>query len=77
MLPTELKYGSARVRAFDETAQEEQRDKELALLEEARRQVALRAARYQQGLHRYHSRHIRRRTLEVGDLILRRIDPLP
>jgi hypothetical protein len=31
------------------------------------------AARYQQGLRRYHSRHVRARTLEVGDLVLRRI----
>jgi hypothetical protein len=28
---------------------------------------------YQQGLRRYHSRHVRVRTLEVGDLVLRRI----
>jgi hypothetical protein len=45
----------------------------LLLLEEARCQAALRAARYQQGLRRYHSRHVRARTLEVGDLVLRRI----
>jgi hypothetical protein len=29
--------------------------------------------RYQQGLHRYHSCHVWARTLEVGDLVLRRI----
>jgi hypothetical protein len=29
--------------------------------------------RYQQGLRRYHSRHVRARTLEVGDLVLTRI----
>jgi hypothetical protein len=29
--------------------------------------------RYQQGLRRYHSRHVRARTLEVSDLVLRRI----
>ena len=43
------------------------------LLEEARCRAVLRAARYQQGLRRYHSHHIRPRTLEAGDLILRRI----
>ena len=73
VLPTELKNGSPRVCAFDEAAQEEQRDKELALLEEARCQAAIRAVRYQQGISRYHSHSIRRRTLEVGDLVLRRI----
>jgi hypothetical protein len=33
----------------------------------------LRATRYQQGLRHYHNRHVRARTLEVGDLVLRRI----
>jgi hypothetical protein len=45
----------------------------LLQLKEARCQAALRATRYQQGLRRYHSRHVRARTLEVGDLVLRRI----
>ena len=39
--------------------------------EEHRREAALRAARYQQELRRYHCRSVRSRTLEVGDLILR------
>ena len=30
-------------------------------------------ARYQQSLRRYYSRHIRRRTLEAGDLVLYRM----
>jgi hypothetical protein len=45
----------------------------LLQLEEAQCQVALHAARCQQGLRRYHSRHVWARTLEVGDLVLRRI----
>ena len=46
---------------------------DLLLLEEDHRQAILRAVRYQQALRRYHSRNIRPRTLEVGDLVLRRI----
>ena len=42
------------------------------LLEEARETTVIRSARYQQTLGRYHERKIRRRTLEVGDLVLRR-----
>jgi hypothetical protein len=61
------------VLAFNELRQEDLLKDHLLLLEEARYQVALRAARYQQGLHHYHSRHVRARTLEVGDLVLRRI----
>ena len=41
--------------------------------EERRREAALRAARYQQALRRYHCRSVRSRTLEVGDLVLRRV----
>ena len=41
--------------------------------EECRREAALRAARYQQALRRYHCHNIRPRTLEVGDLVLRRV----
>ena len=41
--------------------------------EERRREAALWAARYQQALRRYHCRNVRSRTLEVGDLVLRRV----
>jgi hypothetical protein len=61
------------VLAFNELHQDDLISDRLLQLEEARCQVALRATRYQQGLCRYHSRHVRARTLEVGDLVLRRI----
>ena len=46
---------------------------DLVLGEEGHRRAALRAARYQQALRRYHCRSVRSRTLEVGDLVLRRV----
>ena len=46
---------------------------DLVLGEERRREAALRAARYQQALRRYHCRNIRPRILEVGDVVLRRV----
>jgi hypothetical protein len=49
------------------------RGMDLVLWEERRREAALRAVRYQQALRRYHCRNIRPRTLEVGDLVLRRV----
>jgi transposase InsO family protein len=73
VLPTEFKFGLPRVLAFDEIRQEDLLKDRLLLLEEARCQAALCATRYQQGLRRYHIRHVRARTLEVGDLVLRRI----
>jgi transposase InsO family protein len=73
ILPTDVKFGSPRVLAFNELCQEDLIKDRLLQLEEARCQATLRAARYQQGLCRYHSRHIRARLLGVGDLLLRRI----
>jgi transposase InsO family protein len=73
VLPTDVKFGSPRVLAFNEIHQEDLIKDRLLQLEEARCQAALHAARYQQGLHRYHSRHVRARTLQVGDLVLSRI----
>jgi transposase InsO family protein len=73
VLPTDVKFGSPRVLTFNEIRQEDLIKDRLLQLEEALCQAALRTARYQQGLCRYHSRHVRARTLEVGDLVLRRI----
>jgi hypothetical protein len=73
VLPTDVKFGSPRVLAFNEVHQEDLIKDRFLQLEEARYQAALRAARYQQGLRRYHGHHARARTLEVVDLVLRRI----
>ena len=73
VLPTELTYGSPRVCAYDEATQDEQRVDDVNFLEEIRCRAAVRSARYQQGLRRYHSRRVRSRKLEAGDLVLHRI----
>ena len=69
---SDLDYGAPRVKAFDPMmAAEDQRDA-MEVLEEARLATLHRSARYQQTLRRYHERQIRERTLQVGDLVLRR-----
>ncbi|XP_073367706.1 uncharacterized protein [Aegilops tauschii subsp. strangulata] len=73
VLPHEVKPHSPRVLAFDEASQDASWGMDLVLREEGRRQASLRAARYQQVLRRYHYHSVRSRTLEVGDLILRRV----
>ena len=73
VLPTELKYGSPRVRAYNEDAQRTERIDDVNFLEEVRCWAAVRSDRYQQGLRRYHSRRVRPRELQEGDLVLRRI----
>ena len=59
--------------SYDELEQEQLRQDDATLLEEDRLQAAVRAARYQQALHRYHSRKVLARSLEEGDLVLRRV----
>ena len=73
VLPHEVRHRSARVLAFDEAQQGAMRGTNLVLGENHLREAALRAARYQQALQRYHCRNIRPGTLEGGDLVLRRV----
>jgi hypothetical protein len=73
VLPMELMYGSPRVLAYDELEQEQLRQNDAMLLEEDRLQATVRAAHYQQALRRYHSRKVNARSLEEGDLVLRRV----
>lgn len=71
--PLNLRIRVPDVRAYDEDMQEELRQQDVVLVEEARRRSTLRAARYQQQLRRYHQRHVRPRSLEVGDYVLKQI----
>ncbi|KAM0854747.1 hypothetical protein ACQ4PT_050237 [Festuca glaucescens] len=72
VLPTELKYGSRWVRAYDDTIQRAERINDVNFLEEVRSQAAVQSVRYQQSLRRYHIRRVHPRELELGDLVLRR-----
>jgi hypothetical protein len=65
--------GSLRVQAFHEDLQEQQRRQDVDLVDERRWRAAVRNARYNQALRRYHQRFVRSRELRVGDLVLRRI----
>jgi hypothetical protein len=71
ILPTDLKYGSPRTRAYDDRRNQTNREDSLDQLEEARDMALLHSARYQQSLRRYHARWVWSRDLQVGDLVLR------
>nr|ABA99479.1 retrotransposon protein, putative, unclassified [Oryza sativa Japonica Group] len=73
VLPSELTLRSPRATMYCETDQDQLRRDDLDYLEERRRRAALRAARYQQSLRRYHQRHVRARSLCVDDLVLHRV----
>jgi hypothetical protein len=67
ILPTDLEYGSPRMRAYDDRSNQTSREDSLDQLEEARDMALLHSARYQQSLRRYHARGVRSRDLQVGD----------
>jgi hypothetical protein len=70
MLPTDVEYGSPKLKAYNEKNNDATREDTVDQLEEARDVALLYSARYQQSLRRYHDRHVRRRDLNVGDLVL-------
>jgi hypothetical protein len=73
VLPPEVTIGSLRVKTYDEAARDQLRREDIDLVDERRWQSAIKNARYQQALKRYHQRFMRSRELQVDDLVLRRI----
>lgn len=73
VMPTDQEHDSPRVVHYTEAANELARQDGVDQLDEARDLARSRTAIYQQGLHPYHSRRVRTRTFQEGDLVLRLI----
>jgi hypothetical protein len=73
VLPTDIDYGSPRVRAYTEEGNQVALEDTIDQLDEARDVALLRSAKYQQALRRYHERNVRPHEFHVGDLVLRRV----
>ena len=71
VLPTDLDYGAPRIRAYDEQGAEASHKDTMDQLDEAHDITVLHSTKYQQALRRYHSRRVRKRTFNIGDLVLR------
>ena len=71
VLPTDLEYGSPRLRKYNDADNQASREDDQDRLEEARDVAIIHSAKYQQALRRYHERRIRPRVLQKGDLVLR------
>jgi hypothetical protein len=71
ILPTDLEYGSPRLKAYKEQQSLRAREDSLDQVDEARDVALLHSARYQQSLRRYQEQRVRRRDLSEGDLVLR------
>ena len=70
VLPSDLDYGALKVRAYDEQGAKASHEDTMDQLDEARDVALLRSAKYQQALHWYHSRRVRDRAFNIGDLVL-------
>jgi hypothetical protein len=70
ILPSDVQYDSPRVEAYKEEDAEKSRELSMDLLEEERDLAAQRSAIYQQNLHRYHSRRVRKCSFKEGDVLL-------
>jgi transposase InsO family protein len=71
ILPTDLEYGSPRVRGYDEGTNQRAHEDSLDQLDEARTVALMHSVRYQQALRRYQAQKIWRRDFNEGDLVLR------
>jgi len=71
VLPMDLEYRAPRIRAYDKQGAEASHQDTMDQLDEARDITLLHSAKYQQALHRYHSRWVRDQAFNVGDLVLR------
>jgi hypothetical protein len=65
--------GSPQVQSFDESMHKELQCEDVDFIDDRRWQVAIRNARYNHALRRYHQRFVYSRELKVGDLVLRRV----
>ena len=71
VLPSDIRHDSPRVAAYVEVGNEKARQEALDLLDEEHDIAAARSVIYQQDLRRYHSRRVKTRTFQEGDLVLR------
>ena len=70
VIPTDTEFDSPRVTMYTEAEAKEAREDGVDLLEEGRLLALSRFAIYQQGLRCYHSRKVRPRSFQEGDLVL-------
>ena len=73
VLPSDIRHDSPRVVAYVEADNEKACQDAIDLLDEKRHLAVAHSAINQQDLRRYHSRRVKTRTFQEGDLVLRLI----
>ena len=73
VLPSDIRHDSPHVAAYVEADNEQARQDSLDLLDDKRDLAAAHSVIYQQDLRRYHSRRVKSRVFQEGDVVLRLI----
>jgi hypothetical protein len=73
VLPADLAFSAPRIKNYEEGEAESSRQVDVDSLEEHRLCALTRHARHEQQIRRYHDRNVKERSLNVGDLALRRV----
>jgi hypothetical protein len=73
ILPADVMWDSPAVEQYDEGISEDIRRVDIDGLEEARCAALVQSTRYLEGIRCYHDRNVKERSLNVGDLVLCRI----
>jgi len=71
MLPSDVAFGSPRVKHFDQSSADLARELEINCTKERRLTSCLRTAKYLEAIRRYHNRNVKDRSFMVGDLVLK------
>jgi len=71
MLPSDVTFGSPRVKNFDQPSADIARQLEINCMEEKRLLSCLRTAKYLEAIRRYHNRNVKDHSFVVGDLVLK------
>jgi hypothetical protein len=71
VLPIEIEHDSPKVAKYEEETSRKALEDDVDALDEARDEVLSRVTTFQQNLKNYHSRRLRPRSFQVGDLVLR------
>jgi hypothetical protein len=71
VLPTDLEYGSPKVKGYDKNTNQRAREDSLDQIDKAHDVAMMHSARYERALRRYQAQKVRRRDFNEGDLVLR------
>ena len=71
VLPSDVTFGSPRVKNFDQSSADIARELEINCMEEKHLNSCLRTAKYLEAIRRYHNRNVKDRSFVVGDLVLK------